>query len=100
MSNDGKVTARSNVKPKRNWARIKVPGLLRMVSPFSFLWIPLVLGCLLTFSVKGTPHILFEYSYSGSKNFKTSCTYVGLHPQRMNPIGNDCPIFRLLQAKT
>lgn len=96
MKSRNGVTARSFIRSRKR--RIfRLPSALRVVGLVNFIGIGLSLAMVLTLYLKGTPHILFQYTYAGWKSHKTSCTYVGLHTQTVGPVGRDCPAIRLLR---
>ena len=48
----------------------------------------------------GTPHLLFQYSYSG--NYVRTyhfCDYVGEHSQRFYPQNGRCPVIRFFRSR-
>ena len=95
MSSSEKVTARSHVKRTKRRS-IRMPTMLRIVSPANFLGLGIVAALALVFAMKGTPHLLFEYTYTSSKSVKITCTYLGLHSQTVSAIDHDCPVIRIL----
>jgi len=90
-----KVRVRSLVKPKRKFS-LKLPNFLRLLGLKNFSWLIglTIIGGVLHF--KGTPKILWEYTYTSS-NRKTSCTYIGLSTQTIPATSGDCSIFVLLK---
>ena len=70
--------------------------LLRLYS-FLLIAIPLAIGW---FYIErhGTPHILYKYSYYGSRtnpNY-TNCTYFGINGKKHRYV-YDCPFFKLIK---
>lgn len=90
------VTSRSYAKAtsKRRW---QMPTLLRLIGMRNFVWIFALVGIAGFLHLRGTPHVLFEYSYFGSKDHMTDCTYLGLHTQTVSAIHGKCPIIRFLK---
>ena len=97
MSEERPVTSCSHAKSetKKNW---QMPTAIRIIGLRNFIWVFVLAGIAGFLYLRGTPHILFEYSYFGSKDHKTDCTYTGLHPQTVGASGGKCPIIRFLKA--
>lgn len=98
MSDRTVVTSKSLVKSarKRRW---QMPTILKQLGVKNFVWVFGVIGVAALLHLKGTPHILFEYTYAGSKSRKIDCTYLGLNPQTIAATDGHCSIIRLLRAK-
>lgn len=96
MPKELRVTARSLVRSrkKKEW---QMPSVLRLVGLRNFFWMFLLGGLAIFLHLRGTPHILFEYTHMGSKNRMISCTYLGLNSQTVSAIQGNCSIIRFLK---
>lgn len=71
------------------------------VRPSKLVWVPIVAALWWVTQVYGTPHLRFQYTWSGhpDRPIFHVCDYVGLHSQRVHPrFGERCPLIRLLTA--
>lgn len=95
MNINRKVRVRSLVKPDRKIS-LKIPTFIRLFGAKNFFWLVglSIIGGVLHF--KGTPKVLWEYTYTSS-NYKTSCTYIGLSTQTTPATSGDCSVFVLLK---
>lgn len=93
---DHQLKVRSFSK-ERGHFKPRVPWLLKIVGLKNLIWIGVVAGCALILNIFGTPHVLFEYRYTGSKDHKTDCTYVGLNSQTVSARDGECAIVTLLR---
>ena len=73
--------------------------LFRLVRLRDFGWVFVLAGLFAWLNSSGTPHLLFEYTYSGTREAKTSCTYVGLHPQVTPAELGNCPLIKFLKEQ-
>ncbi|MEM9670884.1 MAG: hypothetical protein AAF950_18425 [Pseudomonadota bacterium] len=97
MIDRDEVTVQNYIRRERSFS-LAVPRMLKLIGLKNFVWL-IALGIVLTvLQTKGTPHILFEYQYIGSKENKTSCGYVGLHPQIRPASQGHCSVLVLLKA--
>ncbi len=97
MSGNRQVSVR-NLDTKPRPPKFRIPNLLRVIGLKNFAWIIILGGCAFSLHFFGTPHMLFDYRYVGSKNTKTDCTYLGLHSQTVPARDGDCPIMILLKS--
>lgn len=81
------------------------PGFIR---PTKLLWIPAIGAIWLAVATYGTPHLRFQYSWTplpgnsetAPDHFRFNwCDYVGLHSRRIDPMGEGCPLIRLMLAE-
>lgn len=68
------------------------------VRPAKLLWLPIA-GAIGYTLLHGAPHLLFQYEYAAS-GAHLSCTYVGKSIKRMAPVGDHCPLIRLLKSSS
>ena len=72
----------------------------------SLLWLSLPMVTYGVYASFGTPHLIYEYSFSGGDRYRlgsdrhyTSCTYVGWSGRKTVPATNGaCPWVRLFHA--
>ena len=98
MTNRLRVTSRNFAKREKRFSP-KLPRTLQLVGLQNFIWLAALLIATSVLHVKGTPHVLFDYRYAGSKYNKTDCTYIGLHTQRVAASSGHCPALVLLKGK-
>ncbi len=95
------VTYYARVKRQRGRLPLKaLPFLMLLIIKASLFIAPLTF-CGLYMLEHGTPHILWEYEYYGSRDnpYYTSCTYLGLFgPEKTNG-GSTCPFIKFQRSK-
>lgn len=74
-----------------------MPNLMKLVGIRNFAWVFMLIGLAAFLHLRGTPHILFEYTHFGSKQRMISCTYLGLQSKTVSAIRDKCPIIRFLK---
>lgn len=95
MSKEPQVTARSFIKTKKK-VSLKIPNLIKLIGFKNFFWLIGLITVAAILHLKGTPKILWEYTYTNS-NSKTSCTYIGLSTHTIPATAGDCSVFVLLR---
>lgn len=67
--------------------------------PSKLLWVAIIAGAAGSMWLYGTPHMLWNYRYTGSydQKFYTSCDYIGRDSQRVRPHNGECPFVMLLK---
>lgn len=97
-----RVTYHARVKRQRKRVPPKVLPFLMLLLIKASLFIVPVTFCGLYILEHGTPHILWEYEYYGSRDnpYYTSCTYLGLYGPAKTNGGSNCPLIAFLGSKT
>lgn len=96
-----RVTHHARVKRQRRRLPLKALPFLMILLIKTSLFIAPVVFCGLYMLDHGTPHVLWEYEYYGSRDYPhyTSCTYLGLYgPEKTNG-GSGCPLIKFLESK-
>lgn len=69
------------------------------VRPTKLLWVAVITAALGAMWLYGTPHMLWNYRYTGSyeNKYYTSCDYIGRDSQTVWPRLGECPFVMLLK---
>jgi hypothetical protein len=97
MPGDRAVITSKHRRGRQRTLKLRAPQFLRLIRPKDFGWVFVLAGLFALLSSSGTPHLLFEYGYSGTRDNKTSCIYIGLHPQTVPSKLGSCRIIKLLK---
>ncbi|WP_417729046.1 hypothetical protein [Roseovarius sp.] len=71
-----------------------------LIRSSKLLWLPLMISGVGAVWVLGTPHMLWNYRYTGSSEDKyyLSCDYVGRDSQTVEPRNGECPVIAFLKS--
>jgi type IV secretion system protein VirD4 len=91
------VTYYRRMKPRRDLSRL--PMALIWLYRSLILLAPIV-ACWWMLETYGTPHVLWEYTYRGSRvnPIKTSCTYWSIEGYKTR-LGDDCPFLEFIKEE-
>ena len=92
-----RVTVISHAPKERRWS-VRLPRILRIVSPWRFLWVAGLVALIAGTQLAGLPHVLLSYEFTGS-GYKTACTYFGPYSQTVSARNGECALLILLREE-
>lgn len=95
---EGRAVIKSKQRARKGRLRVNLPIALRVIRLRDFGWVVVLVGLFVWLKLSGTPHFLFKYQYAGTREHKTSCTYVGLNSQTVPAEFGGCQLIKLLKA--